>query len=412
MARRKAAQDRVIEADVLIVGGGLVGGTMACALAQSGIPVAVVDHEDPTTAVQAEFDGRASAIALGPQKVMEAVGLWAHIAPEAAPILDIRVSDGESLMFLHYDHAAIGDEPFGYIVENRSTRKAVFARLPELPAATLFAPNHLVALERGPDGVTGTLADGRRIQARLAIAADGRGSKIRREAGIGLTKWSYHQTAIVCTVAHEKPHNGVAQEHFLPAGPFAILPLTGNRSSIVWTEKEALAPAIMAQDDQGFLNELRWRFGDFLGEIAVEGPRFAYPLSLQFADSYVGQRLALIGDAAHGMHPIAGQGMNFGIRDVAALAEVLVEAKRLGMDLGSAAVLERYQRWRRFDNMLMLGLTDAINRLFSNDIGPIKLARDLGLALVNRLPPLKKVFMRHAMGLVGELPKLMRGEAL
>ncbi|WP_142850617.1 UbiH/UbiF/VisC/COQ6 family ubiquinone biosynthesis hydroxylase [Telmatospirillum sp. J64-1] len=401
-----------IRADILVIGGGLVGGAMACALAKAGISVAVVDHEGPAAAMAAEFDGRSSAIALGPKRVLEVAGLWDAIAPEAGPILEIRVSDGPSLMFLHYDHKDVGDEPFGWIVENRTTRKAIFSTLPQLDKAQLIAPAQVVGVERGPLSSVATLSDGRRIEAQLVIAADGRGSATRKSAGIDIRKWEYGQTAIVCTVAHEKPHRGIAQEHFLPAGPFAILPMTGNRSSLVWTEKSHLVPAIMAQDDKGFLSELSWRFGDFLGDIAVEGPRFSYPLSVQFADSYIARRLALIGDAAHGMHPVAGQGMNYGLRDVAVLAEVLVESHRLGLDLGSPAVLDRYQRLRRFDNMLMLGLTDALVRLFSNDIGPIRLARDIGLGLVNRMTPLKKVFMRHAMGEIGTLPRMMRGEAL
>lgn len=398
--------------DVLIIGGGLVGGPLACALAQSGVSVAVVDHEDPATAVAPAFDGRASAVALGAQRVLAGVGLWEDITPYAAPIKQIRVSDGHSPLFLHYDHQVLGEEPFGWIVENRAIRQAVLKRLPQLEQATLLAPLSVQSLDRTVDGVTATLSDGRTLQAQLVVAADGRPSPTRKGAGIGLTRWDYHQTAIVCTVAHAKPHNDIAQEHFLPAGPFAILPLPGNRSSVVWTEKGHLVKSIMAQPDEDFLRELKSRFGEFLGEIAVEGPRFAYPLSLQFADAYTARRLALVGDAAHGMHPVAGQGMNMGLRDVAALAEVLVEAHRLGLDLGNATVLERYARWRRFDNLLMLGLTDVIVRLFSNGIKPLALARDIGLAAVNRMPRLKKFFMRHAMGLVGELPRLMKGQAL
>lgn len=401
-----------IACDVLIIGGGLVGGPLACALAGAGLRVAVVDREDPDDATASDFDGRASAVALGPQRVLEAIGLWPEIAPWAAPIKQIRVSDGHSPLFLHYDHQALGQEPFGWIVENRAIRRAVLARLSELPAARLLAPARLVALERGIDRVTASLADGTRLTAALAVAADGRASPVRGAAKIGITRWEYGQTAIVCTVAHERPHHDIAQEHFLPAGPFAILPLPGSRSSVVWTEKAHLAPAILAQDDDGFLAELKSRFGTFLGGIALEGPRFGYPLSLQVADAYTARRLALVGDAAHGMHPVAGQGMNMGLRDVAALAEVLVDAHRLGLDLGNAAVLEHYARWRRFDNLLMLGLTDAIVRLFSNDVAPLALARNLGLAAVNRLPRLKKFFMRHAMGLVGNLPRLMRGQAL
>ncbi|OIR08069.1 2-octaprenyl-3-methyl-6-methoxy-1,4-benzoquinol hydroxylase [mine drainage metagenome] len=407
-----AMMDTDLQCDVLIVGGGLVGGPLAAALAAHGVSVVVVDREAPETALAPAFDGRASAVALGPQRVLAGCGLWPAIAPMAAPIKQIRVSDGASPLFLHYDHRVLGSDPFGWIVENRAIRQALRQRLPALPLARVLAPASISALRREAGGVSATLTDGRSIAAALVVAADGRGSPVRAGAGIGLTKWDYGQTAIVCTVAHEKPHGEVAQEHFLPSGPFAILPLPGNRSSVVWTEKSALVPGIMAQDEAAFLAEMHERFGDFLGRLCLEGPRFAYPLSLQFANAYTAQRLVLVGDAAHGMHPVAGQGMNMGLRDVAALAEVLVEAKRLGLDLGNGAVLERYARWRRFDNLLMLGLTDVMVRLFSNDIAPVRLARDLGLAAVNRLPGLKKVFMRHAMGLVGELPRLMRGEAL
>jgi 2-octaprenyl-6-methoxyphenol hydroxylase len=401
-----------LSCDLLIIGGGLVGGPLACALASAGLSVVVADHEEPARTLSAAFDGRASAVALAPQRALAALGLWEAIAPHAAAIEEIRVSDGPSPLFLHYDHRALGDAPFGWIVENRAIRHAIQDRLPRLPAARLFAPAAVQSLERGAARVTARLTDGTRLSAALVVAADGRGSPTRRQAGIGLTRWDYGQTAIVCTVGHARPHRQIAQEHFLPAGPFAILPLPGNRSSVVWTEKSALVPAILAQDDGDFLSELHSRFGDFLGALSLEGPRFAYPLSLQVADAYTAPRLALVGDAAHGMHPVAGQGMNMGLRDVAALAEVLVDAHRLGLDIGSPSVLERYARWRRFDNLLMLGLTDGMVRLFSNDLPPLRLARDLGLAAVNRLPGLKRLFMRHAMGLVGDLPRLLKGEPL
>ncbi|PKU23595.1 UbiH/UbiF/VisC/COQ6 family ubiquinone biosynthesis hydroxylase [Telmatospirillum siberiense] len=401
-----------IRIDVLIVGGGLIGGPLAVALASAGISVAVVDSENPNLAVDQAFDGRASAIALAPQRALAAIGLWPAIAPSAAAIEQIRVSDGHSPLFLHYDHQAIGDEPFGWIVENRAIRKAIRDRLAELPRVRIFAPARLTSLERQAGGVVAHLADGTRFSAALVVAADGRASPTREGAGIGVTKWAYDQTAIVCTVAHSRSHRNTAHEHFLPAGPFAILPLPGNRSSVVWTEKSHLAPAILKQDDDAFLAELSSRFGDFLGDIAIEGPRFSYPLSLQFANAYSAHRLVLVGDAAHGMHPVAGQGMNMGLRDVAALAEVLVDAKRLGLDLGHGSVLARYARWRRFDNLLMLGLTDALVRLFSNERPALRVARDFGLAAVNRAGPLKRFFMRHAMGLVGELPRLLKGQAL
>ncbi|MCP5367765.1 MAG: UbiH/UbiF/VisC/COQ6 family ubiquinone biosynthesis hydroxylase [Hyphomicrobiales bacterium] len=406
-----------LDADVLVVGGGLAGGALTCALAGAGLAVVTVDAEDPARFLGAGFDGRASAIAAGSQRVLDAIGLWPAVAPEAQAIEEIRVSDGalsrgDSLFFLHYDHQALGDEPFGFMVENRTLRRALMQTLPAMAGVTYLAPARVADLAHDLAGVRATLDDGRRVRARLVVGADGRRSQMREAAGIRLTQWSYGQTGIVCTVAHEYPHNGVAQEHFLPGGPFAILPLRHDRASLVWTEKDSLAPAIMALDDDEFLFELRRRFGDYLGDLRVVGPRWAYPLSLQFAETYVATRLCLVADAAHGMHPIAGQGLNMGLRDVAALAEVLADAHRLGLDLGSATVLARYARWRGFDNTLMLAMTDLLNRLFSNDVAPVRLARDLGMAAVNQVPPLKRFFMRHAMGLVGELPRLMRGEAL
>ncbi|CCQ75423.1 UbiH/UbiF/VisC/COQ6 family ubiquinone biosynthesis hydroxylase [Magnetospira sp. QH-2] len=402
----------ILETDVLIVGGGFAGGTLACALARGGVSSVVIDREDPKAALRATYDGRAFAIALAAQRLLVGADLWDLMADEVNPIGDIRVTDGDSLMFLHYDHESIGDEPFGFMIETQTLRRALAKKLPTLDLVTWAAPTEAGPIDRTNRGVETTLPDGRRVRAKLLVGADGRGSRVREEAGIDLTSWSYHQTGIVCTVTHEYPHDNIAHEHFLPSGPFAILPLKGNRSSIVWTEKEALTPAIMDLDDEGFLTELRRRFGDFMGDIAVSGPRFAYPLSLQYAHRATDKRLALVADAAHGMHPIAGQGLNMGLRDVAALAEVVVDAHRLGQDIGAPVVLEAYERWRRFDNTLMLALTDGLNRLFSNNIPPLRVARDLGLAVVNKMPPVKKFFMRHAMGLVGDLPRMLKGEPL
>ncbi len=400
-------------ADVLVVGGGLVGSMLACALGQAHVTVIVVDRDVPTILQATELDGRGTAISLSSQRLLAGIGIWDEIMPRAGAILDIRVADDDSLLFLHYNHADVSEEPFGWIVENPVTRRALLRRLRTLPAVTFLAPTTVAHLDRDSGGVHATLTDGRQIEARLVVAADGRASPMRIAAGIGLTSWHYSQTAIVCTVAHQDSHHNVAHEHFLPAGPFAILPLAHScQSSIVWTERSQRVPFLMALNDDAFLAELEARFGDFLGGIRVAGPRFSYPLSLQFADAYVAQRLALAGDAAHGMHPLAGQGLNMGIRDVAALAEVIVDAARLGLDVGEMSSLLRYQRWRRFDNMVMLALTDVLNRLFSNDIELLRLARDMGLAMVNRLPPLKKLFMQHAMGTVGDLPRLLRGETL
>ncbi len=399
-----------IWADVLIVGGGLVGGTLAMALAEAGLTALVVEAGDPEAALDAGFDGRCSAIALSSKRMLVRLGLWEELARDAAPMLDIRVSEGSSRLFLHYDHRDVGTEPFGFMVENRLLRRALLTCMRQQPGIRLIAPDRIVQLERFGDGVAARLASGGRLRAPLVVAADGRASRIRDEAGIRVTRWAYGQTAIVCTVRHQRSHDFVAHEHFLPAGPFAILPLLpGDRSSIVWTERAALAPLIMGGSDAQFLAELGRRFGDFLGTLALEGPRFSHPLSLQYAERSIDRRLALVGDAAHAMHPIAGQGLNMGFRDVAALAELLDDAKQRREDLGDARLLARYQRWRRFDNTLMLAMTDGLNRLFSNDIAPIRLARDLGLAGVNRMPPLKRLFMRHAMGIAGPLPRLMQG---
>jgi 2-octaprenyl-6-methoxyphenol hydroxylase len=418
--KNAAETGEVIRSDVLIVGGGMVGLTLALALGGAGLEVVVVDRDDPSTLLAAPYDGRASAIAYGSRRVLEGLGAWngaAGMAGDAEPILDIRVSDGDAPLFLHYDHREVGDEPLGHIIENRAIRRALFARQAEIAAIDLRAPASLTAIDYAAGGVTATLDDGMRIRANLAVAADGRNSRMRDEAGITTTRWRYKQTGIVCTMGHERPHRGVAHERFLPAGPFAVLPMTddlehGHRSSIVWTEDERLAPAMMELDDEAFSAELGRRFGPYYGEVRVLGGRWSYPLSLLHANRYAAPRLALVGDAAHAIHPIAGQGLNLGIRGVAALAEVIVETARLGLDIGADDVLKRYERWRRFDAMALVAVTDGLNRLFSNAIPPVRLARDLGLAGVNLVAPAKRFFMRHAMGLVGDLPRLMKGEPL
>lgn len=418
MVERSANEsDSRMSCDVLIVGGGMAGMTLACALAGAGVSVAILDRSPPEALVATEYDGRASAIAHASAMAYRGIGLWPLLEPHASPIDDIRVADGHPLrgispLFLHYDHREIGDVPFGYIIENRRLREALASFASTLPGLKLLAPVDLVQLDRDSHRVEAHLADGRTIRAALGIAADGRFSQTRKNAGIPVSSFRYRQTAIVCTVKHERAHRGVAVELFLPGGPFAMLPMTDNRCNVVWSERADLAPAYLALDETRFMDELRQRFGDWLGAIELTGPRFSYPLGVLHAGRYTDERLVLVGDAAHAIHPIAGQGLNLGLRDVAALAELIVDTHRLGLDLAGPQVLDRYERWRRVDNMLLTAVTDGLNRLFSNDIGPIRLARDLGLAGVNRVPPVKRFLMRHAMGVVGDLPRLVRGEAL
>lgn len=401
-----------LRTEVVVVGGGLVGLSLGHALASAGIEVVVVDREEPAIAANDAYDGRAFAISYGSRRILDGLGLWQELAPNAAAILDIRVTDGPSLLFLHYDHREVGEEPLGHIVESRFVRRALLGSLAQRPRLKLIAPEAVTRLEHGHAGVTAHLSKGRRIEARLAVAADGRSSPIRRAAGIGAIEWGYGQTAIVCTVALGRPHDGVAHERFLPVGPFALLPLPGDFSSVVWTERNEVAPAMMALDDDAFSAAMTRRFGEALGPLRVVGRRWSYPLGLLIAERFTSGRLALVGDAAHSIHPLAGQGLNLAIRDVAALAEVVVDAHRLGLDVGAADVLDRYASWRRLDTLALLAVTDGLNRLFSNDLGPLRLVRDLGLAAIDRMPALKRLFMRHAMGTVGDLPRLARGEAL
>lgn len=405
--------EALLLADVAIVGGGLVGATLAVALARHGIKVAVVDRVDPAVMTEPKFDGRASAVALSSQRLLAAVGVWEHMGAHA-PIREIRVSDGASLFFLHYDHAMLGNEPLGFMAENRTLRRALAAALQAAGDRVMrVTPASVIGFQQDADFGALTLADGRRIRASLVVAADGRDSLVRGLAGIPVSGWTYPQVGIVATIGHARAHDGIAHEHFLPAGPFAILPLADDagvhRSSLVWTERADAAESYLRMDDAAFLAEIAERVGGFLGELHVIGPRFSHPLGLQFAARYVEQRLVLAGDAAHGIHPIAGQGLNLGWRDVAALTEILVDMKQLGLDLAHPTGLERYERWRRADNLVMAGVTDVLNRLFSNDVAPIRAARDLGLGVINQLPAVKKLLMRHAMGTVGDLPKLMRG---
>lgn len=399
--------------DVAIVGAGLVGGALACALASHGIRVALVDRLDPGAMTEGRFDGRASAVAASGRRLLSAIGVWPHVEARSEPIREIRVSDGDAPLFLHYAYTEVGDEFLGNMCENRHLRLANFARMKELSGTLhLIAPASISHMSETSDAAVLHLADGREIKASLVVTAEGRESKLRDAAGIAVTGWSYPQVGIVATIAHEKSHRGIAHERFLPAGPFAILPLPDDngvhRASLVWTERADAAQAFLALNDAHFLAEIDERVGGFLGKLSLVGPRFSYPLGLQYAQRYTKGRLVLAGDAAHGIHPIAGQGLNLGYRDIAALTEAIIDARRLGLDIANPDALTRYERWRRADTLIMAGVTDVLNRLFSNDIGPLKTARDVGLAVVNRIGPLKRSFMRHAMGTTGDLPRLMR----
>jgi 2-octaprenyl-6-methoxyphenol hydroxylase len=401
-------------ADVLIAGAGFAGLSLAIALRQALGPTFSVVVADPALAKDAA-DERASAIAAAARRLFETIGVWDDVAERTQPILDMvitdsRLSDAVRPVFLTFAGEVEPGEPFAHMVENRDLVAALVAKARAEGVA--LRGEGVSAFAAEPDQVLAQLADGATIATRLLVAADGARSRLREGAGIQSFGWSYGQSAIVTTVAHERDHQGRAEEHFLPAGPFAILPLTGKRSSLVWTEESREAERILALPDVEFHAELERRFGLKLGDIEVVGPRRAYPVGLAVARSFIADRLALVGDAAHVIHPIAGQGLNMGLRDVAALAEVIVDAARLGLDPGAGNVLERYQRWRRFDTMAMGVATDGLNRLFSNRSDVLRLVRDVGLGLVDRLPVLKGWFVREAAGLVGEVPKLLRGEAL
>jgi 2-octaprenyl-6-methoxyphenol hydroxylase len=402
-------------ADVLIAGGGFAGLTLAIALRQAlGISFSVT-VADPALGTSHADDERASAIVAAARRLFETIGIWDAVAADAQPILDMAVTDsrlGDAVrpVFLTFAGEVEPGEPFAHMIENQHLVDALTAKATEIGVdlrATAVS-DFLHPAER----TDVALGDGASLSTRLLVAADGARSKIRSKAGIATHGWNYDQSAIVTTVAHERDHGGKAEEHFLPAGPFAILPLKGNRSSIVWTEKTPEAERIVALPDEEFHAELEQRFKLHLGEIAAVGARRVHPLGFFVARSFIAERLALVGDAAHVIHPIAGQGLNMGLKDVAALAEVIVDAARLGLDPGSATVLERYQRWRRFDTVAMGIATDGLNRLFSNRSDVLRAVRDIGLGLVDRAPNLKRLFIREAAGLVGEVPKLLRGEVL
>lgn len=400
------------DSDIAIVGGGLNGPALALSLTRAGFSVTVIDSLPRKQRQDAAFDGRSYALALASQRLLKAIGVWGRVTEQSQPMLDIKVTDGRAgegpaPFFLHFDSAEIEEGPVGYMLEDRFLRRAFMDAMKDDIRITELCDT-VVAQDSDAQGVNLTMASGKSLRARLLVGCDGRKSGTAQRAGIKRSGWDYGQTALVCAITHEKPHNGVAHQFFMPPGPLAILPLPGNRSSIVWSETHDMAAGIQALSDADYLSVLRPRFGDFLGDIALEGKRFTYPLNLTIANSFVGERMALIGDAAHGMHPIAGQGLNAGLRDIGALAQVLTEAQRRGEDIASTLVLDRYQEWRRFDTASLALVTDLTNKLFSNDNPLLRAGRDLGMGLINAVPRLRRGFMREAAGLTGELPDLMR----
>jgi 2-octaprenyl-6-methoxyphenol hydroxylase len=413
-----------VSTDVIIAGAGMAGATLAIALKRGGLTPVLVDPVAFDAQLSPTFDGRASAVAYAAYRQWRALGLADAFDPHAQRIEQILVTDGptpgaaagaQTPFFLRFDSDEIADrsegEPLGYLLENRRIRAGLAAAV-QAEGIEVLAPARVASCRFTPRVAEATLADGRVLTAPLVIGAEGRGSVVREAAGIGAIGWPYPQTGVVATVRMGRPHEGVAHEYFLPGGPFAILPLTENRASLVWTETTARGEALKTARPEVFQAHLERRFGEFLGGVAVEGPVFTYPLSLQLAERFAAPRVAVLGDAAHGVHPIAGQGLNLGLKGAAALAEVLVDAARLGEDIGSEVVLERYAAWRRFDTVTLSAGMDAFVRLFSNDNPAVRLVRGLGMAAVNRVGPARRFFMHEAGGAVGDLPRLLRGEAL
>lgn len=388
----------------------MVGMSMALAAVRLGLSVVVVEKQSMPAQLEPQFDGRVSAIAYGSAIILDNTGAWEHMLPHAEPILDIRVSDGKSPFFVHYDHKEVG-QPFGYIVENRYIRHGLHQAATQQPHLSVRENTTITQAQTSDTGVEVLLSNDETLSAKILLATDGKNSDLRQMMHIPAAEKSYGQTAIVCTIAHSEPHHGLAQERFLPAGPFAVLPMTSNRSSLVWVEPADRVNIYLELDEENFVQEITERVGDYLGKISVEGKRFSYPLSLSHAEYYIDKRFALLGDAAHGIHPIAGQGVNLGFRDVGVMEELLRKQLAAGGDIGADEILQHYQRWRRFDNVSMLGVTDGLNHLFCSSLMPVKLARGLGLWTVERMPALKRFFMKHAMGLTGDLPENVRKRA-
>lgn len=399
-----------ISTDILIIGAGLVGAAQALALSKEGICSVIVERDTPENVLGLGYDGRISAISHASVKVLKHIGVWETLEPEAGPIFDIRVLDENSPAFVHFDHLEVGSDPFGYMLPNVLLRQTLLRAVMHNPNITYLPKTELAETKLENSKRVSTLSDGRTIASSLLLAADGKFSKTRDMLGIVSRMTEYGQTAMVATIHHEKPHHGVAIEKFLPAGPLALLPMTEDRTAVVWTEPHAMAKHIMQLPDSDFIEELEARLQGYLGACTLIGKRHAYPLALIQAEKYIEDRAALIGDSAHAIHPIAGQGVNLGYRDVAVMTDIIIQQKKLGLDLGSLTALEHYQQWRRFDAWSMMAVTDGLNRLFSTNRPLTRLARRFGLATFQRFSPLKHMFMQTAMGMKGDLPTMLQPE--
>ncbi|MDC3128442.1 UbiH/UbiF/VisC/COQ6 family ubiquinone biosynthesis hydroxylase [Paracoccaceae bacterium] len=401
-----------VDSDIIIVGGGLNGSLMAIAAANIGFSTIVLDSKDNEASVENRFDGRSYALALSSVRLLKNLDIFKDIIDKSQPILDIKILDGKlvqgpSQFSLHFDNNEIHDGPMGQMVEDRFIRKALFTKINKNEQIDYKFNSKVTEHKKQSGYISVTLDNGKKLDTKLLVGADGRNSELANRAEIKKSGWKYNQSALVCAIEHEADHNGVAWQYFMPSGPLAVLPMTGKRSCIVWTEQNANAKAINLFDETRYTKILAARLGNFLGKFKIIGDRHTYPLELSIADQFIDERLALIGDAAHSVHPIAGQGLNAGFKDIAVLAHIIQDAHNRGEDLGSLGVLKRYEEWRRFDSAQLAYSTDLFNKLFSNENEALRLARNIGLKLLDSIPVAKRNIIKEAAGITGELPRLM-----
>ena len=401
-----------VDSDIIIVGGGLNGSLMAIAAANIGFSTIVLDSKDNEASVENRFDGRSYALALSSVRLLKNLNIFKDIIDKSQPILDIKILDGKlvqgpSQFSLHFDNNEIHDGPMGQMVEDRFIRKALFTKINKNEQIDYKFNSKVTEHKKQSGYISVTLDNGKKLDTKLLVGADGRNSELANRAEIKKSGWKYSQSALVCAIEHETDHNGVAWQYFMPSGPLAVLPMTGKRSCIVWTEQNANAKAINLFDETRYTKILAARLGNFLGKFKIIGDRHTYPLELSIADQFIDERLALIGDAAHSVHPIAGQGLNAGFKDIAVLAHIIQDAHNRGEDLGSLGVLKRYEEWRRFDSAQLAYSTDLFNKLFSNENEALRLARNIGLKLLDSIPVAKRNIIKEAAGITGELPRLM-----